>query len=93
MYGLVFTNNMVVTGGSPVWNTGGTASCAYADVPISSVSKCFTTYTFANNALVATPANFPASVWPAGNMFPQTTNDAGFVSYNNGNGVFSAVHP
>jgi hypothetical protein len=25
-------------------------------------------------------------VWPTGNIFPQTTTDAGFVDYNNGNG-------
>jgi len=86
MYGFVFTNNMVMTGRYPVWNTGGTTSCAFYDVPITSINRCFTTYTFANNALVATPSAFPPSVWPTGNLFPQTTNDAGFVDYNNGNG-------
>jgi len=86
MYGLVFTNNMVGTGRYPVWNTGGTTSCAFYDVPITSINLCFTTHTFANNALLATPAAFPPSVWPTGNLFPQTTNDAGFVDYNNGNG-------
>lgn len=86
MYGLVFTNNMVATGRYPVWNTGGATSCAFNDVPLTSISRCFTTYTFANNALVATPTAFPPSVWPTGNMFPQTTNSAGFVAYNNGNG-------
>jgi hypothetical protein len=86
MYGLVFTNNMVSTGRYPVWNTGGTTSCSFNDVPLTSISKCFTTYTFANNALVGTPTAFPPSVWPTGNMFPQTTNSAGFVAYNNGNG-------
>jgi len=86
MYGLVFTNNMVGTGRYPVWNTGGTTSCAVHDVPITSINLCFTPYTFANNALVATPSAFPPSVWPTGNLFPQTTTDAGFVNYNNGNG-------
>jgi hypothetical protein len=86
MYGFVFTNNMVATGRYPVWNTGGTTSCAFNDVPLTSISRCFTSYTFANNALVATPSNFPPSVWPNGNMFPQTTTSAGFVSYNNANG-------
>jgi hypothetical protein len=86
MYGLVFTNNMVGTGRYPVWNTGGTTSCAFYDVPITSINLCFTPYTFANNALVATPSAFPPSVWPTGNLFPQTTTDAGFVDYNNGNG-------
>src|SRR6266852_2898930 len=87
MYGLVFTNNMVVTGRYPVWNAdGGTASCAYFDVPITSITKCFTTVTFSNNALVATPSAFPPSSWPLNNLFPLTVNDAGFVNFNNGNG-------
>jgi hypothetical protein len=93
MYGLVFTNNMVMTGRYPVWNTGGTTSCAFYDMPLTSVGKCFTTYTFSNNALVGTPANFPASVWPAGNLFPQTAIDAGFISYNNGNGGNYELQP
>src|SRR6202040_1246806 len=86
MFGLVFTNNIVMTGTHPVWNTGGTTSCAFYDVPITSINRCFTTHTFTNNALLATPAAFPPSVWPTGNLFPQTTTAAGFVDYNNGNG-------
>jgi hypothetical protein len=86
MYGFVFTNNMVTTGRYPVWNTGGTTSCAVYDVPMTSVNRCFTTYTFANNVLLSTPSAFPPSVWPAGNVFPQTIDDARFVNYNNGNG-------
>ena len=87
MYGLVFTNNLVITGQFPVWNTGGgTASCAFKDVPIISIAKCFTTFTFRNNGLVATPSAFPPSTWPANNMFPPTINDVGFTNYNNGNG-------
>jgi hypothetical protein len=86
MYGFIFTNNMVTTGRYPVWNTGGTASCAFYDVPMTSLNRCFRTYTFANNALLAAPPSFPPSVWPAGNVFPQTIDDARFVNYNNGNG-------
>jgi hypothetical protein len=87
MYGLVFTNNLMVTGRYPVWNTGGgTASCAFQDVPIVSITKCFTSFTFANNALVATPSAFPPSTWPANNVFPQTVNEVGFTSFGNGNG-------
>jgi hypothetical protein len=55
-------------------------------VPITSINNCFTSYTFANNALIATPSQFPPSSWPANNMFPQTVNDVQFMSYNNGNG-------
>jgi len=87
MYGLVFTNNMIMTGRYPVWNTeGGSSSCAYQDVPIISIATCFTTYTFANNALVATPTAFPPSSYPANNMFPLTVDSVQFVNFNNGNG-------
>jgi len=87
MYGFVFTNNLVATGQYPVWNTGGgTASCGYYDVPVTTITKCFTTYTFSSNALVATPTAFPASTWPSNNLFPTTFNDVAFVSYNNGDG-------
>jgi hypothetical protein len=87
MYALVFTNNLIMTGQYPVWNTGGgQASCAYKDVPITSITNCFTTYTFGNNGLVASPPAFPPSTWPSNNMFPQTANDVGFVNFNNGNG-------
>jgi len=87
MYGLVFTNNLVITGRYPVWNTeGGAASCAFKDVPVTTFSNCFTTFTFANNALVATPAVYPPSTWPQNNMFPATTDSVGFVNFNNGNG-------
>ena len=86
MYGFVFTNNLVITGRYPVWNTGGATSCAVKDVPITSINNCFTIYTFSNNALVATPAAFPPSKWPANNIFPPTVNDVGFTNFNNGNG-------
>jgi hypothetical protein len=86
MYGLVFTNNLVVTGQYPVWNTEGTTSCAVEDVPIISIAKCFITNTFANNGLVTPPPSFPPSKWPTNNMFPQTINDVEFTNYNNGDG-------
>jgi hypothetical protein len=87
MYGLVFTNNMVVTGRYPIWNAqGGTNNCAQTDVPITTINNCFTTNTFSNNALVATPTAFPPSKWPLNNLFPATVSDAGFVNFNNGNG-------
>ena len=87
MYGLVFTNNLVITGQYPVWSTGGgPASCGFKDVPIISIAKCFTTVTFNNNGLVATPPAFPPSTWPANNIFPQTINDVAFANFSNGNG-------
>jgi hypothetical protein len=87
MYNLVFTNNMVLTGQYPVWNTGGGSdSCAFKDVPITSINNCFVSNTFGNNGLVATPPEFPPSSWPKNNLFPETVADVQFVDFNNGNG-------
>jgi hypothetical protein len=86
MYGLVFTNNLIVTGRYPVWNTGGSTSCAVGDVPLTTINNCFATKIFANNGLIATPAAFPPSAWPSNNMFPPTITDVDFANYNNGNG-------
>ena len=84
MYGLVFRNNLVLTGRYPVWNSGwGWSSCAYKDVPLTTVNRCFSTYTFSNNALIAPPPAFPPSTWPAGNTFPATTDVVAFTDYNN----------
>ena len=84
MYGLVFTNNLLITARYPVWNTGGRSSCAVKDVPLTTISKCFTTATFTNNGLIASPPSFPPSAWPKGNMFPQTVEDVDFTNFNNG---------
>ena len=75
----------MVTTRYPVMNTGGgTTSCAFYDVPLTAITRCFSAFTFANNALVASPAAFPASSWPAANMFPQTVEDVAFMNYNGG---------
>src|SRR5882672_8513773 len=85
MYGFVFTNNMVVTGRYPVWSSGGgPTSCAALGTPAQKIKKCFTTYTFKNNALIATPDAFPPSSWPTGNFFPLDPNAVGFVQFNGG---------
>ncbi len=86
MYGLVFTNNLVVTGQFPVWNAGGSDSCAITDVPLTTFNKCFSSYTFSNNGLIAPPPADPPSSWPAQNMFPATVSSVGFTDFNNGNG-------
>jgi hypothetical protein len=85
MYGFNFTNNMIATGMYPVWSSGGgRSSCAYHGTPAQKIKRCFTTYSFTNNALIGTPDAFPPSSWPAGNFFPTDTKAAGFVAYDNG---------
>ena len=80
MYGFAFINNIVATGKYPVWSTGGgVTSCAYADVPLTSLNNCFRSYKFTNNALVAAPAAYPPSSWPVGNMFADDMQSIGFV--------------
>ena len=87
MYGLVFTNNIVMTGAYPVWNSGGgSTSCAYQGTPAFKIDTCFTTNTFTNNALVASPKADPPSSWPAGNLFPPDPSTVEFTQYDNGNG-------
>jgi Putative Ig domain len=87
MYGLVFTNNIMGAGRYPIWNTGGgPTNCAYSDIPITSVSTCFTTFTFASNSFIAPPPKYDPSTWPNNNMFPQSVNDVQFTNFKNGNG-------
>ena len=87
MYGFVFTNSIVTTGRYPIWNVGGgNSNCAYYDVPVTTITTCFTTYTFNYNALVASPQQFGPSKWPKGNFFASSPNDVGFTQYDNGNG-------
>jgi Putative Ig domain len=87
MYGLVFTNNLIVTGQHPIWAANGApGDCALADVPITTLGRCFTTYTFSNNALIASPTVYPPSSWPAHNLFPQTVEDVDFVTFDDADG-------
>jgi len=86
MYGFVFTNNIVTTGKSPIGNPGGgRASCAYADVPLTSLEDCFASFKFTNNALIADPSYDPPSLWPDGNLYVEDIQDVGFRSYVGGN--------
>ena len=87
MYAFVFTNNLIITGQYPIWDAdGGNGDCAQSDVPVTIMNKCFTSFTFSYNGLIAPPAAFPPSTWPAQNMFPQTVPDVEFTSFDNGNG-------
>jgi len=94
MYGLVFTNNIVLTGKYPIWSTGGgQTSCAYLGTPAQKLARCFATSTFNNNALVAAPSHYPPSSWPTGNLFAPDLNDIGFIQCNNGNGGNYELQP
>jgi hypothetical protein len=87
MTNFVFTNNIVTAGVYPVWSTGGgTANCAYNDVPITTISSCFSPVTFTGNVIVGQPTNYTSAMWPAGNSFASSTSQVGFVNFNNGIG-------
>jgi hypothetical protein len=87
MYAFTLKNSILGQALYPIWSTGGTTNCAYYDVPLPSLTACFTSYNFADNAIIATSAiNFGPSKWPAGNYFPSTSGAVQFVNFNNGNG-------
>ena len=86
MADVTITNNLFSAGIYPVWSTGGTANCAYWDKPITTFNACFASNPFSSNAVITTPASFPASTWPSGNFFPASAATVQFVNYNNGNG-------
>jgi len=88
MNNFVFTNNLVNAGSVPTKTTGGggMGDCAYYPAPLTALASCFQTYAFAHNAIIATPASFPPSSYPAENYFPTTAAAVGFVSYRNGKG-------
>jgi hypothetical protein len=87
MWGFTFTNNIVMIPKYPVWSTGGgTTNCAYHDVPVLSLTACFTTQTFTRNLLVAASSSTSLTQWPSGNYFPASVADVQFVNFNGGNG-------
>jgi hypothetical protein len=81
-----FTNSIVLAGTSAIWSTGGPVNCANADKPLVTLNSCFSPYSFASNAVIASPSGYPPSLWPSGNFFPATASTVQFVNYNNGNG-------
>ncbi|MGB0110769.1 MAG: hypothetical protein WBP52_19910 [Terriglobales bacterium] len=81
-----FTNSIFLAGTYPIWSSGGSVNCANLDKPLTTFKACFSPYSFASNVLIATPSDYPPSLWPSGNFFPATVNTVQFVNYNNGNG-------
>ena len=86
MSNINFTNNIVNAAAYPIWSTGGSNNCAIKDVPITTMTACFTNSSFSTNAIIAVPNNSPSSSWPSGNFFPLNAAAVQFVNYNNGNG-------
>jgi hypothetical protein len=87
MKNFVFTNNIVNAGLYPVWSSSGKAEdCSYHDSPLTTFNACFSGYTFAANAIIATPALAPAAKWPSRNFFPADAAAVRFANYNGGNG-------
>ncbi|HEY3615547.1 MAG TPA: hypothetical protein VGK96_01970 [Candidatus Sulfotelmatobacter sp.] len=88
MSNFVFTNNIVNAGAAPVWSTGtdGFLNCAVHDSPIITLTACFSSHIFSNNAVVAIPSIAPVSTWPTHNFFPTTATAVEFVNYNGGSG-------
>src|SRR5260370_40149650 len=85
MKNFVFTNNLVTSGIYPVWSVGGgTASCAFHDVPLTTITACFAPNQFAGNVTAADLKNYPASKWPAGNSLEASFANVGFTNYANG---------
>jgi hypothetical protein len=87
MYAFTMKNSIVGQAQYPVWSTGGTTNCAYYNVPLTSMTACFTSYAFSDNAIIGTSTtNYPSSKWPAGNYFPGSTGTVQFVNFNSANG-------
>jgi Putative Ig domain len=82
MFGFKFTNSIVGQVLYPVWSVGGLTDCAKYDVPLTSLNSCFTSWSFSDNAIIAT--KYAPSKWPAGNYFPTS---AGAVQFKNFNGA------
>ena len=87
MYGFYLKNSIIGQALYPIWSTGGTTNCAFSDVPLPSLTACFTSYGFSYNAIIGTSSvNYPPSKWPAANYFPSSASSVQFVNYNNGIG-------
>jgi Putative Ig domain len=83
MFGFKFTNSIVGQVLYPVWSVGGLSDCAKYDVPLTSLNSCFASWSFSDNAIIAT--SYPPSKWPVGNYFPISASAVQFTNFNGGN--------
>jgi hypothetical protein len=87
MKNFVFTNSIVNAGTAPVWSTGGgPANCAFHDIPVTTFNACFSSSTFADNAIIVSSPDYSETKWPAKNFFPSSAAAVRFANYNGGNG-------
>ena len=87
MRNFVYTNNLVNAGTAPIHTTGGgPANCAYDGIPIITLPKCFQSYTFTRNSIIAAPSKIPSNHYPNGNFFPVSAVAVHFLNYANGDG-------
>ena len=88
MYGFTLTNSIIGQALYPIWSASGlTTDCARSDVPVTSLTACFTSYSYNSNAMIAVSlANYPSTKWPADNYFPSGAGAVQFASFNNANG-------
>jgi hypothetical protein len=72
-------DNLLLVSRYPVWSAGGgTSSCAYHDVPLTTFQACFVPYSFGKDVLIGSIAT---SQWPSGVLVAPTPADVGFVRY------------
>lgn len=84
MKSFAFTNSIVTAGTAPVWSTGGgPGNCAFHNDPLTTFNTCFTSYTFAANAIIAAPGT---ANWPKNNFFPGSAAAVRFANFNGGRG-------
>ena len=91
MFGFKFTNSIVGQVIYPVWSVGGLTDCAKADVPLTSLNACFTSWSFNDNAIIAT--KYSPSKWPVGNYFPTTAGAVQFKSFSGGDYTLLSSSP
>lgn len=76
------TNSILSAAEREVTSTGGKQNCAFGAVqqgPEAVFKSCFTSSTFAHNAIIN-----PGKQWPKENSFPKNENAVGFVNFNHG---------